>query len=135
MDLRREMCTIPLMEAHPNDKIRPSMILPRRSILRGAAFTATGLVAGTVASACAGARPSWTMGPVPSGVAAAAASPAPSSAHAGMGTASPGASAAPDMDAEAEAVVKRFLGGEWQQVPGFGNQPIQPTVDGDTKVF
>jgi FtsP/CotA-like multicopper oxidase with cupredoxin domain len=39
------------------------------------------------------------------------------------------------MDAEMQAVVDRFLGGEWQKVPGFGNQPMSPTIDGDTKVF
>jgi FtsP/CotA-like multicopper oxidase with cupredoxin domain len=44
-------------------------------------------------------------------------------------------SAAASMDAEAKAVVDRFLGGEWQQVPGHGNQPMEPTIDGDTKVF
>ncbi len=117
----------------------PSLGLPRRSILRGAAFTATGLIAGTVASACAGTRPGWTAGPgTAAPIALAAASPVPSTAHTTndqVASASPGASAAPDHDAEAEAVVKRFLGGEWQQVPGYGNQPLQPTMDGDTKVF
>ena len=29
----------------------------------------------------------------------------------------------------------RFLGGEWKQVPGYGNQPLAPTLDGDVKVF
>jgi FtsP/CotA-like multicopper oxidase with cupredoxin domain len=122
-----------------NAPSRPSLVLPRRSILRGAAFTATGLIAGTVASACAGTRPGWTVGPgTAAPVALAAASPVPGSAHATQdqtASASPGASAVPNHDAEAEAVVKRFLGGEWQQVPGYGNQPIQPTMDGDTKVF
>jgi len=39
------------------------------------------------------------------------------------------------MDAEMQAVVDRFLGGEWQKVSGVGKQPMSPTVDGDTKVF
>jgi FtsP/CotA-like multicopper oxidase with cupredoxin domain len=43
--------------------------------------------------------------------------------------------AAPSHDEEAKAVVDRFLAGEWEQVPGYGNQPIEPTLDGDTKVF
>ena len=111
---------------------RPSVVLPRRSILRGAAFTTAGLIAGTVASACAGTRPVWTMGPgTTAPVALAAASAAPSMAP----MSAPAGSAAPDMDAEAEAGVKRFLGGEWQQVPGYGNQPIEPTMDGDVKVY
>jgi manganese oxidase len=120
-----------------NERIHPSLVLPRRSILRGAAFTATGLVAGTVASACAGARPGWTLGP---GTAAPAAVAATSAAtdHSGTQTAaaaSPAPSAPVSHDDEAEAVVARFLGGEWQQVPGYGNQPLEPTMDGDTKVF
>ena len=119
-----------------SDASRSPLVLPRRSILRGAAFTATGLVAGTIASACAGTRPGWTARPGTTAPAAlAAASAAPATDHGNSVTASPAASAAPDHDAEAEAVVKRFLGGEWQQVPGYGNQPLEPTMDGDTKVF
>jgi len=119
-----------------DDASRSPLVLPRRSILRGAAFTATGLVAGTIASACAGTRPGWTARPGTTAPAAlAAASAAPATDHGNSATASPAASAAPDHDAEAEAVVKRFLGGEWQQVPGYGNQPLEPTMDGDTKVF
>jgi len=41
----------------------------------------------------------------------------------------------PSHDDEAKAVVDRFLGGEWSQVPGYGNQPFEPTMDGDTKVY
>ena len=122
-----------------NEPTHPSLVLPRRSILRGAAFTATGLVAGTVASACAGTRPGWTLGPrTAAPISLAAASSAPGTDHAATGTApaaSPGASAPANHDDEAEAVVKRFLGGEWQQVPGYGNQPLEPTMDGDTKVY
>ena len=39
------------------------------------------------------------------------------------------------MTRAAKAVVDRFLGGEWQQVDGYGNQPLEPTLDGDTKAF
>ncbi len=40
-----------------------------------------------------------------------------------------------DHDANAKAVVDRFLGGEGATMPGQGNQPLAPTMDGDTKVF
>ena len=54
-----------------------------------------------------------------------------------MATAAPAASGAPaaDNDAVMKAVIDRFLGGEWQKVDGFGNQPLEPTIDGDTKVY
>ena len=123
----------------PDAATRSPFILPRRSILRGAAYTATGLIAGTVATACAGVRPGWTAGPgtaPPVALAAASASPAATQAgHHGSAQASPGASAMPGHDDAAQAVVTRFLEGEWQQVPGYGNQPLAPTLDGDTKVF
>ncbi len=44
---------------------------------------------------------------------------------------SPGA---PDHDANALAVVKRFLDGEATTLP-MGNQPLEPRIEGDTKVF
>jgi FtsP/CotA-like multicopper oxidase with cupredoxin domain len=45
------------------------------------------------------------------------------------------ASGAPvDHDAHAKAVVERFLGGEAATLPA-GNQPIEPRLDGDVKVF
>jgi FtsP/CotA-like multicopper oxidase with cupredoxin domain len=37
-------------------------------------------------------------------------------------------------DANAKALVERFLGGEATQLP-LGNQPLEPRVEGDTKVF
>jgi FtsP/CotA-like multicopper oxidase with cupredoxin domain len=40
-----------------------------------------------------------------------------------------------DHDAAGKALVDRFLGGEWQQVPGFGNQPLAPRAEGNAKVF
>jgi FtsP/CotA-like multicopper oxidase with cupredoxin domain len=39
-----------------------------------------------------------------------------------------------DHDAAALAVVQRFLDGEAATLP-LGNQPLEPTLDGDTKVF
>jgi FtsP/CotA-like multicopper oxidase with cupredoxin domain len=39
-----------------------------------------------------------------------------------------------DHDAHAAAVVKRFLGGEGASLPQ-GNQPLEPRLDGDMKVF
>jgi FtsP/CotA-like multicopper oxidase with cupredoxin domain len=41
----------------------------------------------------------------------------------------------PDHDANAKAIVARFLGGEYQQVTPLGNQPLEPRIEGDTKVF
>jgi len=40
-----------------------------------------------------------------------------------------------DHDAAALAVVERFLGGESASMEGTGNQPLEPRLDGDTKVF
>jgi FtsP/CotA-like multicopper oxidase with cupredoxin domain len=40
-----------------------------------------------------------------------------------------------DHDAAALAAVKRFLDGEGASLEGTGNQPLEPTLDGDTKVF
>jgi FtsP/CotA-like multicopper oxidase with cupredoxin domain len=39
-----------------------------------------------------------------------------------------------DHDANAKALVERFLGGEATQLP-MGNQPLQPRIEGDTKVY
>ena len=40
-----------------------------------------------------------------------------------------------DHDATAKAAVDRFLGGEATQVEGYGNQPLEPRIEGDVKVF
>lgn len=40
-----------------------------------------------------------------------------------------------DHDANAAALVKRFVEGEWQKVTPYGNQPLTPKIDGNTKVF
>ncbi len=49
-------------------------------------------------------------------------------------SAAPPVDAPPDHDANALAAVKRFLDGEAATLP-IGNQPLEPTLDGDTKVF
>jgi FtsP/CotA-like multicopper oxidase with cupredoxin domain len=126
----------------------------RRRFLQGAAVTAGGVAAAALVAACtpAAARTTWTSAPLAAVAPGATTSPTapslncdiPSAAPTAMGampSASPAASTAPsaspmvDHDAAAKAAVDRFLGGEWQKVPGLGNQPMEPTVDGDTKVF
>jgi FtsP/CotA-like multicopper oxidase with cupredoxin domain len=120
--------------------------LTRRSFLRTAALAGGGVVAGAVVAACAptGKGPAWTYAPTaaagasspPSTAPAASANPAPSMDHSPAPSAAPSGSAAPtDHDAVALAVVKRFLDGEAGKVGGMGNQPLQPKLDGDTKVF
>ena len=54
--------------------------------------------------------------------------------HAPAPSSSPAASTHADHDANAAAAVKRFLDGEGATLPQ-GNQPLEPTMDGDTKVF
>ncbi len=39
------------------------------------------------------------------------------------------------MDAEMQAVIDRFLAGEWQTIEGLGNQPLAPTLVGSTTVW
>src|SRR4051812_33248359 len=121
----------------------------RRRFLRTAAIAGGGVVAATVAAcAPAAAVPAWTYGPVtppPSagspGAGAAAPSPAASAAptadasHDAHSPAPAGSPAPADHDAEAKAVMTRFLDGEYGKVEGAGNQPKQPTLDGDVKVF
>jgi FtsP/CotA-like multicopper oxidase with cupredoxin domain len=121
----------------------------RRGFLRAATITGAGLVATTVV-ACAppAAARGWTYAPAtpgpyapsaaPSASASAAtpASAAPSMDHASASpSAAPSASPPVDHDAMALAVVERFLGGESASMEGTGNQPLEPTLDGDTKVF
>src|SRR5256885_1777954 len=72
----------------------------------------------------------------------AAASSAPASGEPGHASHSPGGSASPassgspqiDHDANAAAVVKRFLDGESASLAAV-NQPLQPRIVGDAKVF
>jgi FtsP/CotA-like multicopper oxidase with cupredoxin domain len=112
--------------------------LSRRGFLRGAAVAGGGiLVAGVAACAPAVGAPTWTYPPASAGTGASqpSGSPAAPSASHDMSPA-PSASAAPiDHDEAALAVVKRFLDGESGKVDGAGNQPIEPTLDGDVKVF
>jgi manganese oxidase len=110
--------------------------LTRRGFLRTAAIAGGGLVAaGVAACAPSAAAPGWTYGPaLASGRPTPSAGPTsapPSMDH----SAAPSASAAPvDHDVNAKAVVDRFLGGEAATLP-LGNQPLEPRLDGDTKVF
>jgi len=116
--------------------------LSRRGFLRGAVLAGGGVMAATVAAACAPAASSapWVYGPaaVPNpttgGAPAPSAGASPGASHDHGG---PGASpAAGDHDANAAAVVKRFLDGEAASVDGMGNQPFgEPKRDGDWKVF
>jgi len=119
--------------------------ISRRRLLALGAITGGGLVATAVAACSPAATPVWTYGPRPSALP----SPAAVAPSAGAPSASveptgshdpshaPSASASPmaDHDANAKAVVDRFLGGEGASLPGQGNQPLAPTMDGDTKVF
>jgi FtsP/CotA-like multicopper oxidase with cupredoxin domain len=106
----------------------------RRGFLRTAAIAGGGLVAVGIAACAPGGAPTWTFPPPPSrnpAASAGTASAAPSMDH----SPGPSASAMPvDHDAAALAVVKRFLDGEAASLP-LGNQPLEPTLDGDTKVF
>ena len=118
----------------------------RRRLLALGAITGGGLVA-TAVAACspAASAPGWSFGPVVSaGPAAAASAPAASAPSASVALSTshdpshaPAASSAPagDHDAQAKAAVDRFLGGEGATLTGQGNQPLAPTMDGETKVF
>jgi manganese oxidase len=126
--------------------------LSRRGFLRTAAtVTGGGLVAAGLAACAPAVGPTWSFGPagVPAPTGSGAAG-GPAASAAASATAGPAASAAPSMDhgspapsggpaadhdAAALAAVKRFLDGEWKTVEGYGNQPLEPTLDGDTKVF
>jgi len=132
--------SVPTEPVLADDPAAPGSSLSRRGFLRTAALTGGGLVAvGVAACTPSAAAPGWTFGP-------------PSSAAPGAPSASPGTpSASPDMshspapsgspgvddhDAEALSRVERFLGGEWQAVEGYGNQPLEPTrVENGTKVW
>lgn len=122
--------------------IEPVAPVSRRNFLRTAALAGGGLVAAGLAACAPGSRPTaaWTYGPTlaPAGSArpsSAAASLVPGARHDHV----PGASSSPvtgGHDEAALAVVKRFLGGEYGQVGGAGNQPYgTPKLDGGTKVF
>ena len=120
----------------------------RRGFLRSAAIAGGGIVAASVAACAPAAAPGWSYPPAtpaaagspgPSGAPAASAEPSgqpaasPSMDHSPAPSGSPGSGE--DHDAAALAVVTRFLDGEYDQVEGAGNQPKEPTLDGDVKVF
>ena len=111
--------------------------LTRRSLLRAGALAGGGIAAAALAACAPASVPSWSFRPVtspgaarPSAAATASAEPTHGAPH------SPGPSGSPavDHDANAAAVVKRFLDGEAATFP-IGNQPLEPRIDGDTKVF
>ena len=111
--------------------------LSRRGFLRAGALAGGGIAAATLAACAPAAAPAWTFPPT---VPAADASPTTSAAatvgpsHSPVHSAAPSAVPAMDHDANAAAAVKRFLDGEAATLP-LGNQPLQPRIDGDTKVF
>jgi FtsP/CotA-like multicopper oxidase with cupredoxin domain len=116
--------------------------LTRRGFLRAGAVAGGSLAVATLA-ACAPASAKWTFPPpAAGGVATATASalasgePNPDAMHSPAVSASPGpsSSAMVDHDANAATVVNRFLDGEAAKLP-IGNQPLEPRIDGDTKVF
>jgi len=115
--------------------------MTRRNLLRAGALTGGGIVAVAVAACAPAAGPTWTFGPAIASSAVTNPSPAGTiapSAAASAGTSQmPTAPAGPtnaDNDAKAKAVVDRFLGGEAATLP-LGNQPLEPRLDGDVKVF
>jgi FtsP/CotA-like multicopper oxidase with cupredoxin domain len=111
--------------------------LSRRGFLGAAAVAGGGIVAGAVAACTPAAGPNWRYGaqesanPAPPG----ASDPSPSMNHASATPGASGAAAAPDHDAKALAAVKRFLGGEYEQVSGLGNQRLAARVHNGVKVF
>jgi FtsP/CotA-like multicopper oxidase with cupredoxin domain len=121
--------------------------LTRRRFLRGAALAGGGIVAATVAACAPTGATTWTEHPRPSGMALEGPTPAPSSASPipsapsastpaasmDMGSTPAPSAAADDMDAMTEAGIKRFLDTTKQVT--IGNRPLEPTIDGDWKVF
>jgi FtsP/CotA-like multicopper oxidase with cupredoxin domain len=111
--------------------------LSRRGFLRAGAIAGGGIAAATLAACAPASAPAWTFPPPPSPVAALPGASAPASAtpsHDASHAPAPAGSPALDHDANASAAVKRFLDGEAATLP-LGNQPLEPRIDGDTKVF
>jgi FtsP/CotA-like multicopper oxidase with cupredoxin domain len=143
------MDTMPAPTADPTAAIDTMLEgrLTRRRLLSRGVLAGGGLVAATIAACTpASTKPGWTAGPALGAGAAASASPlasaepsAPASAepsHEASHSPAPSGSADPvDHDANAKAVVDRFLAGEGAEVEGLGNQPLEPRLDGDVKVF
>jgi FtsP/CotA-like multicopper oxidase with cupredoxin domain len=121
--------------------------LTRRGFLRVGALAGGGLAAVALAActpaasgaawklATPGAAAAVASAP-PSSSTSPSASPAPSAeaSHDAGHSAAPSAPSAADHDANASAVVERFLGGESATL-GATNVPLEPRLDGDTKVF
>jgi FtsP/CotA-like multicopper oxidase with cupredoxin domain len=133
-----------LEAADPRLTSTPTSILSRRALLRAGAVTGGGLVVAAVAACAPTAAPAWTYRPpqpggaAPSGAApssAAGSSDQPDHSSAPAPSAAAPSEAPVDHDAMALAVVKRFLDGEGAALEGAGNQPLEPRLDGDTKVF
>ncbi|MEA2653800.1 MAG: hypothetical protein QOI37_1027 [Chloroflexota bacterium] len=137
------------MDGSPNPTALPATTdtldrpLTRRGLLRVGALTGGGLVAVAVAACAPRTGSAWTLGPAmsPSTLAstvpvasvtptAATASGGAVMSHAPSGSVAPGV----DHDAAAKAVVARFLAGEAATLPA-GNQPLEPRLVGDVKVF
>ena len=130
----------------PTPSLAPKLdtVLTRRSLLRAGALTGGGLVAVAVAACAPAGAPGWTLGPgfaspgaaAPTAGGSAAPSISPTAAaSAGMSHAPSGSGSVNDgHDAAAKAAVERFLGGEAATLP-LGNQPLEPRLDGDVKVF
>ena len=123
----------------PRAAMPPPLSAPmdRRGFLHGALVAGGGLVAASVAACTPAAGPISTWSYVAPGTPrpTAGASPGETMDHGGP---SDGPAATPGMDehdANALAVVKRFLDGEGASMPGQGNQPLEPRLVGDVKVF
>ena len=137
------------LDPEPTTEAALERQLTRRRLLRSGALAGGGLIAATIAACTpASSRPSWVPGPTLGAAASAppAASPAPSGAassapsaeasHEASHSPAPSGSADPvDHDANAKAAVDRFLAGEGASMAGTGNQPLEPRLDGDVKVF
>jgi FtsP/CotA-like multicopper oxidase with cupredoxin domain len=144
------------------DRLVPAAIAvqSRRGFLRGALAVAGGTAAAAALAACSpSAGSAWSYAPLRSLTAAAASSPEPQGAASPAPVASAAAVASEPIpvgwtehDMAAREKVRRFVGnlagplglapfiGEPEQDPEFtmvehGNQPLEPTVDGDWKVF
>ncbi len=127
----------------------PSTALTRRRFLRAAAVAGGGAVAATVAACTPAGAPAWTFGPslpdaskapapAPAGTPVAPSGQTPAPAATPVPSASPTTDLAAmneEHDRSAEARVKRFLGGEWETAGPYGNQPLEPRIEGDWKVF
>src|SRR6478752_3655222 len=125
-------------DIHDHSQLDPAV--SRRGFLRTATAVGGGLLAFGLAACAPASAQHWTRGPEIAAAPGASSSPSsavppsPSMDHAAAASSSPAASAPADHDANAAAAVKRFLGGEAATLPQ-GNQPLEPTIDGDTKVF